>query len=107
LTVKIYENKKDYQSKERGQMDGSRLNDKPAVEEELLAQGYRKYTGEDIDIYYNKSICIHSGNCVRGNPEVFEVGRRPWIIPDNASADEDSRVINTCPSGALKFIRKG
>ncbi len=87
-------------------MDGSRIGDVQNTEETLLAQGYRKYTGEDIDIYYNKDICAHVGNCVRGNPAVFEVGRRPWIIADNGEADDNERVINTCPTGALKFVRK-
>lgn len=75
-------------------------------EKELLEKGYRKYTGKDIDVYYSKDICQHVGNCVRGNPEVFEVGRRPWIIADNAPADEVARVVDTCPSGALKYIKK-
>lgn len=87
-------------------MDGSLINGQEVTEVELLEQGYRKYSGEKIDIYYNKDVCAHIGNCVRGNPEVFEVGRRPWILTDNASADEDVRVVNTCPSGALKYIRK-
>lgn len=87
-------------------MDGNKIGNVEATEETLLANGYRKYSGEEIDIYYNKDICAHIGNCVRGNPEVFEVGRRPWVIPDNGTADDDARVINTCPTGALKFIRK-
>ncbi|MFV0559710.1 MAG: (4Fe-4S)-binding protein [Enterococcus sp.] len=88
-------------------MDGKTLNQEPVTEEMLLEKGYKKYSGEDVDIYYNKDICIHSGNCVRGNSDVFEVGRRPWILPDNASASEDMRVIDTCPSGALKYVVKG
>lgn len=87
-------------------MDGSKINDKNVTEERLLTQGYRKYTGEGLDIYYSKDICAHIGNCVFGNPDVFEVGRRPWIITDNGSVKENIRVINTCPSGALKYIRK-
>ncbi|BBM19249.1 MULTISPECIES: (4Fe-4S)-binding protein [Enterococcus] len=87
-------------------MDGSKFDQEPVNEEELLVQGYRKYHGEGVDIYYNKDICAHIGNCVRGNPEIFEVGRRPWIIPDNGSAENASYVVNTCPSGALKYIVK-
>lgn len=87
-------------------MDGSKIDNKPVTKEQLLEKGYRKYEGKDIDIYYNKEICAHVGNCVRGNPDVFEVGRRPWIIPDNASASDGAAVVNTCPTGALKFIRK-
>ncbi|MBL1228062.1 (4Fe-4S)-binding protein [Enterococcus sp. BWB1-3] len=87
-------------------MDGSRINGVPVTEEILTAQGYRKYIGAELDIYYNKDICAHIGNCVRGNPEVFEVGRRPWIIADNGSLEENIRVVDSCPSGALKYIRR-
>ena len=79
-------------------MDGSKFDQEPVNEEELLSQG--------IDIYYNKDICAHIGNCVRGNPEIFEVGRRPWIIPDNGSVENASYVVDTCPSGALKYVSK-
>lgn len=78
----------------------------PNDEKSLLENGYRKYHGKGINIYYNREIYEHVGNCVRGNAKVFEVGRKPWIIPDNASAEEDARVVNTCPTGALKFIFK-
>lgn len=77
------------------------------TEEELLAQGYRKYTGEKVDIYYNHNICEHVSNCVRGNPQVFEVGRKPWILSDNGEAQEVMRVVNTCTTGALKYVYKG
>lgn len=87
-------------------MEGNKINHEAVNEEELLSLGYRKYTGEKMDIYYNKDICAHIGNCVRGKKEVFEVGRRPWIIPDNGDNETNARVINTCPTGALKFIYK-
>ena len=79
-------------------MKGNQIDGQPVTEEQLLKEGYRKYTGEDI--------CEHIGNCVRGNPEVFEVGRKPWIIPDNGSVENDMIVVDSCPSGALKYIRK-
>lgn len=48
-------------------------------EQELLKKGYRKYTGEKVDVYFNKDICEHSGVCVSGLPEVFNTKRKPWI----------------------------
>lgn len=77
------------------------------TEEQLMQQGYRKYEGNDIDVFFALDICEHSGNCVRGNGEVFDTKRKPWIIADAASADEVASVIDTCPSGALQYIRKG
>lgn len=87
-------------------MNRSKIDGVEVTEEALLEQGYKKYSGEPLDIYYSQEICEHAGNCVRGNGAVFEVGRRPWIIPNNTSAEEGIRVINTCPSGALKYIEK-
>lgn len=87
-------------------MDGSKINEKLVTEEMLLEQEYRKYSGKALDIYYNKAVCAHIGNCVFGNSDVFDVGRRPWIIADNSSVEEAIRVIDTCPSGALKYSRK-
>jgi len=87
-------------------MNNSKLNNvvTVATEENLLAAGYRKYKGKEMDIYYNVNICQHIGECVRGNPKVWEVGRKPWIVPDNGEKAFNQEVINRCPSGALKFI---
>ncbi|NDL67481.1 (4Fe-4S)-binding protein [Anaerotalea alkaliphila] len=79
---------------------------KPQDEQELLENGYKKYCGDRIDVYFNKCLCVHSGNCLRGNPAVFKFGRKPWIITDAADAEEVARVIDTCPTGALKYIWK-
>jgi uncharacterized Fe-S cluster protein YjdI len=75
-------------------------------ETELSEKGYRKYEGTDVDVFFNTNICAHAGNCVRGNPDIFDTKRRPWILPDNGSSDEVVRVIDTCPSGALKYIKR-
>lgn len=75
-------------------------------EKELLETGYKKYTGEKIDVFYNKDICTHAGECVKGNGDVFEVGRRPWVMPDAAEANEVAEVIDRCPSKALQYITK-
>ena len=84
----------------------SNINEANVTETELLDAGYRKYSGKEMDIYYNQQICEHAGNCVRGNPDVFEVGRRPWIITDNGETKSNERVLNSCPTGALKYIKK-
>jgi CDGSH-type Zn-finger protein len=38
-------------------------------------------------------------------PAVFDRERRPWVLADNAAADEVSTVIERCPSGALQYRR--
>ncbi len=76
------------------------------TEQTLLEKGYRKYTGEGIDVFFNLEICAHSGVCTRGLPQVFNVKRKPWIVADNAAAKEVADLIEKCPSGALKYIKK-
>ena len=73
------------------------------MDKELLDAGYRVYTGEKIDVYFNTAICQHSGNCVRGSSKLFNLKRKPWIIPDEVDEQTVVRVIDTCPSGALKY----
>ncbi|WP_274308446.1 (4Fe-4S)-binding protein [Solibacillus daqui] len=76
-------------------------------EQQLLNDGYRKYTGEKIDVFFSTGICEHSGICVKGNHDVFDTKRKPWIIADAASTDVVAALIDRCPSGALQYIRKG
>jgi uncharacterized Fe-S cluster protein YjdI/CDGSH-type Zn-finger protein len=66
----------------------------------------RHYFDEAIEIAYDPHRCIHAAECIRGLPAVFDNGRRPWIIPSEAAADEIARVISKCPSGALHFKRR-
>ena len=42
-------------------MKGNQIDGQPVTEEQLLKESYRKYTGEGIDIFYNKDICEHIG----------------------------------------------
>jgi uncharacterized Fe-S cluster protein YjdI len=64
------------------------------------------YTGEEINVSFTPSLCIHAAECVKGHSAVFDTKRRPWIIPDQGAADEVAKVIERCPSGALQYLRK-
>ncbi len=77
--------------------------EKKLTEEEILDKGYRKYTGDIIDVYFNKEVCTHSGNCVHGDPKTFDLSRKPWILTDDNRTDKIIKVIEKCPSGALKY----
>lgn len=65
----------------------------------------RQYTGSEINVSYNKKLCIHAAECVRGLPSVFDVNKRPWVQPDQATSDEVAEIVARCPTGALKFQR--
>src|SRR2546426_6781533 len=72
---------------------------------EDAADRRKDYTTDQIVVHWNAARCIHSANCLRGLPEVFNTRRRPWIMVDAASADRIADVVMTCPSGALHFTR--
>ena len=66
----------------------------------------RVYEGEAIAVRWTASRCIHSGECVKGLPQVFDPKGRPWIRPDEADPDELAEVVRRCPTGALHYERK-
>jgi uncharacterized Fe-S cluster protein YjdI len=65
----------------------------------------KTYIGTEVDVSFDPEVCIHSANCVRGQPAVFDASRKPWIAPDAAPADDVVAQVLRCPSGALKFER--
>ena len=38
----------------------------------------QEYRNDKIVVRYDPKICIHAGDCVRGLPKVFDVGKKPW-----------------------------
>ena len=62
--------------------------------------------GEKITIHFDGARCIHSRNCVLGNPAVF-VPNAPgqWIHPDAASVEDVVALAQNCPSGAIAYTR--
>jgi uncharacterized Fe-S cluster protein YjdI len=68
-----------------------------------MRSNYIKYSAEKIIVNYNPKLCIHAAECVIGLPNVFDPNKKPWISPENANADELKKVIERCPSGALKY----
>jgi uncharacterized Fe-S cluster protein YjdI len=63
----------------------------------------RTYTGAHIDVTFDRSLCIHAAECVRGLPAVFDTGRKPWILPDAADAETIAAIVRKCPTGALGY----
>lgn len=74
--------------------------------DELLENGYKAYENDEIVVYWNPELCVHAAECIRGNPEVFDVSRRPWVDVSKAPAGEIAEIIDKCPSGALKYELK-
>jgi uncharacterized Fe-S cluster protein YjdI len=63
----------------------------------------REYRTDQIAVSFDPAICIHTGRCLRGLPQVFDLEARPWIQPEHATAEDVIEVINRCPSGALQW----
>lgn len=63
------------------------------------------YRGGDIEVSFDLDICVHIGECLRGDRRVFNLKRRPWVLPDEADADTVAQIVERCPSGALLYRR--
>ncbi|MFI5371625.1 MAG: CDGSH iron-sulfur domain-containing protein [Candidatus Eisenbacteria bacterium] len=77
----------------------------PAGEECPMDDKLHKFETDAITVTWSRARCIHAAACIQGLPEVFEPGRRPWVMPANASTDEVAAVVRRCPTGALHFTR--
>lgn len=65
----------------------------------------KEYTNGEITVVWEAGKCIHSANCVRNNPNVFQPKEKPWIKIDASSSEKIMETVNKCPSGALTFYR--
>jgi uncharacterized Fe-S cluster protein YjdI/CDGSH-type Zn-finger protein len=65
----------------------------------------REYGTEHITVEWHAERCIHSANCIRALPRVFDPRRRPWVDVRAATTDAVARAVLRCPTGALQFVR--
>jgi uncharacterized Fe-S cluster protein YjdI len=65
----------------------------------------KKYKGGGIEVHWEPKLCIHVANCIRALPRVFDPNARPWVNVEAASADEIAAAIESCPTGALNYVR--
>jgi uncharacterized Fe-S cluster protein YjdI len=63
----------------------------------------KRYAGEQIEVTYDATRCLHAAECVRGMPTVFDTAKRPWIAPDAGDPEALAAVIRRCPTGALHY----
>ena len=71
----------------------------------LMKDPVQRYAKNDVAVTFDPRICTHSGNCVRGLHQVFDVSKRPWVNLDGAEAARIIEQIRACPSGALQFLK--
>jgi uncharacterized Fe-S cluster protein YjdI/CDGSH-type Zn-finger protein len=65
----------------------------------------RVYANDRIVVEWEPRLCIHTGNCLRGMPEVFDATARPWVRVEAGEPDEIASTVLTCPTGALHYRR--
>jgi uncharacterized Fe-S cluster protein YjdI len=64
------------------------------------------FEGKEVTVTFDPRRCMHSGNCLRSLPGVFDGRKDPWIQPDGATAERVAGVVARCPSGALQILRR-
>jgi uncharacterized Fe-S cluster protein YjdI/CDGSH-type Zn-finger protein len=77
----------------------------PAARNDAPAGLTREYHAAGITVQWYAERCIHSGDCIRALPRVFNPRRRPWVRLDAAAADAIAEAVLSCPTGALHYIR--
>ena len=65
----------------------------------------KKYDNGEITVIWQPGLCVHSANCVKGLPAVFNLAQKPWINVEAADTEAIINQVNKCPSGALSFVR--
>jgi len=62
-----------------------------------------EYAAGEITVIWQPKKCIHAGVCVKMLPKVYNPKERPWLKPENVTAEELRNQIDLCPSGALSY----
>lgn len=65
----------------------------------------RTYENQHIRVFWDSSLCIHTGRCLKAEGEVFDVERRPWVMLEGGTTEQAVAAIESCPSGALRYER--
>lgn len=71
-----------------------------------MDQKIHTYESDEITVSYDVKRCIHARECVKGLNKVFDPKKRPWIQPEQASAERIVDVVERCPTGALHYELK-
>jgi uncharacterized Fe-S cluster protein YjdI len=66
----------------------------------------KRYTNGETTVVWKPEICIHSGICARGLPDVFSPKRKPWIEMQHSDTATIEAQVAKCPSGALSILSK-
>jgi len=66
----------------------------------------KKYDNGEITVLWQPHLCIHSANCARGLPGVFNPRVKPWVNIHAAETERIVKQVANYPSGALSILKK-
>lgn len=61
----------------------------------------KEYSNGEVTVVWQPSLCVHSENCIKGLPSVFNLEAKPWINVEGAGTQAIVDQVQQCPSGAL------
>ena len=53
-----------------------------------MARSSFKYSNSEVTIVWQPGLCIHSGNCAHGLPEILRPREKPWITPEGSTTEK-------------------
>jgi len=65
----------------------------------------KDFSNGEVTVFWRPELCIHSANCLIGLPEVFNSKKKPWINVHASDSKEIMRIVDTCPSRALTYLK--
>ncbi len=65
--------------------------------------GNRKYSNDEITVYWKPAACVHASYCYRELIEVFDPSRRPWVDMKGSTTQKIIETVDLCPTEALTW----
>ena len=68
-------------------------------------EAINEFSNGEVTVFWKSELCIHSANCLIGLPNVFSTKKKPWINVHASNSKEIMKIIDTCPSRALTYLK--